>query len=87
MPRRRRRSIGDIITVAGNGTAGYKGDGGPATKAELDDPIGVALDSAGDIFIADSGQRRDPRGGRVERAAASVTWRHHHRRGRRHLRL
>ncbi len=48
-------SVGDIITVAGNGTSGYKGDGGLATKAELDDPTGVALDSAGDIFIADSG--------------------------------
>ncbi len=47
-------AVGDIITVAGNGTSGYKGDGGPATKAELDEPTGVALDSAGDIFIADS---------------------------------
>jgi Bacterial Ig-like domain (group 3)/NHL repeat len=48
-------SVGDIITVAGNGTAGYKGDGEAATKAELDNPTGVAVDSAGDIFIADQG--------------------------------
>jgi hypothetical protein len=47
-------STSDISTVAGDGTPGYKGDGGPATKAELDDPTGVALDSVGDIFIADS---------------------------------
>ena len=48
-------SVGDIITVAGNGTAGDKGDGGSATKAELDEPTGVALDSTGDLFIADQG--------------------------------
>ena len=49
------KATGDIITVAGNGTAGYSGDDGPATAAELDNPIGVAVDSAGDLFIADSG--------------------------------
>ena len=49
------KATGDIITVAGNGTAGYSGDGGPATAAELNDPNGVAVDSAGDLFIADSG--------------------------------
>ena len=43
-----------ITTVAGNGTAGHSGDNGPATSAELNDPIGVAIDSAGDLFIADS---------------------------------
>ena len=48
------KATGDIITVAGNGTAGYSGDGGPATAAELNDPIGVAVDSAGDLFIADT---------------------------------
>ncbi len=46
-------ATGDIIAVAGNGTAGYSGDGGPATAAELDGPGGVAFDSAGDLFIAD----------------------------------
>jgi len=44
---------GLITTVAGNGTAGYSGDGGAATSAELDAPGGVAVDSSDDIFIAD----------------------------------
>ena len=48
-------ATGVITTVAGNGTAGYSGDSGPATAAELDDPAGVAVDSAGDLFIADTG--------------------------------
>ncbi len=46
---------GVITTVAGNGNSGYSGNGGPATSAELNDPTGVAVDSAGDLFIADSG--------------------------------
>jgi hypothetical protein len=45
---------GTISTVAGTGTAGYSGNGGPATKAELDAPYGVAVDGAGDLFIADT---------------------------------
>ncbi|MBZ5630101.1 MAG: hypothetical protein LAO06_14675, partial [Acidobacteriia bacterium] len=49
---------GTITTVAGNGTAGYGGNGGPATSAELDLPFGVALDSAGNLFIADRGNAR-----------------------------
>jgi hypothetical protein len=44
---------GDIYTVAGNGTPGYSGDGGPATSAELNGPAGVALDTLGNLFIAD----------------------------------
>ena len=51
-----------ITTVAGNfaadqandGLGGYSGDGGPATSAQLNDPEGIALDSAGDLFIADT---------------------------------
>ena len=35
------------------GPAGYSGDNGPATAAELNEPAGVAVDSAGDLFIAD----------------------------------
>ncbi len=47
------KATGDIITVAGNGTAGYTGDYGPATSAELNYPAAVAVDSVGDLFIAD----------------------------------
>lgn len=43
-----------IYTVAGNGTAGYSGDGGLATLASLNSPGGTALDSAGNLYIADS---------------------------------
>ncbi len=52
------RATGKIITVAGNGTAGYSGDGGPATGAELNSAWGIALDSLGDLFIADLGNNR-----------------------------
>jgi secreted PhoX family phosphatase len=44
---------GVITTVAGNGTAGYSGDGGAATGAELHNPNGVAVDAAGNLFIVD----------------------------------
>jgi hypothetical protein len=45
---------GDIYTVAGNGTFGFSGDGGPATSAELRDPQAVAVDGAGNLVIADT---------------------------------
>lgn len=48
---------GNITTVAGNGTLGSFGDGGPATVAQLSRPQGVAVHSSGDIYIADSGNR------------------------------
>jgi hypothetical protein len=44
---------GTISTVAGDGTAAYAGDGGPATSASLVYPTGLATDSAGDLFVAD----------------------------------
>jgi sugar lactone lactonase YvrE len=44
---------GVITTVAGNGIGGYGGDNGPATSANLNYPIGVAVDGAGDLFIAE----------------------------------
>ena len=47
-------SSGTISTVAGNGTAGYSGDGGTATSAKLHDPTDVVADAAGNVFIADS---------------------------------
>ena len=49
---------GIITTVAGNGNAGYSGDGGPATSASLTDPDGVAVGPDGSIYIADSGNNR-----------------------------
>ena len=50
-------SGGNIDTVAGNGTAGYSGDGGLATAAQLGGPTGVAADSNGRIYVADAGNR------------------------------
>ena len=49
---------GVISLVAGNWTPGYGGDGGPATRAQLRDPEGIALDSAGNLYIADEGNHR-----------------------------
>jgi sugar lactone lactonase YvrE len=48
-------STGVISTIAGNGTNGYTGDGGPATSAQFYNPIGVAVDSSGNVYVADSG--------------------------------
>lgn len=45
---------GSINTFAGNGTAGYSGDKGAATAAQLSNPTGVAVDSTGNVYIADS---------------------------------
>lgn len=57
---------GVITTVAGNGIAGYAGDGGPATSAELNTPGGLAMDAAGALYIADLRNNRvrkvDPSG-------------------------
>ena len=51
----RKADTNDIIaTVAGNGTAGYSGDGGPATSANLNQPAAVAVDALGNLFIADT---------------------------------
>ena len=46
-------TVGDIFTVAGNGTAAYAGDGGAATAAELRQPGDVAADPGGNLIIAD----------------------------------
>ena len=54
----RKVSNGVITTVAGNGTPGYSGDNGPATSAKLYGPKGVAVDSAGNLYIADTSNQR-----------------------------
>ena len=51
-------STGVITTVAGNGTSGFSGDGGKATAAKLANPTGVAVDTAGHLFIADGSNQR-----------------------------
>ncbi len=47
-------TAGDLYDVAGDGTAGYSGDGGVATAGEINQPDGVAFDAAGNLLIADS---------------------------------
>jgi uncharacterized protein (TIGR03437 family) len=49
---------GTITTIAGNGIAGFAGDGGPATSAALELPRGVAVDAAGNVYIADGNNNR-----------------------------
>ena len=49
---------GLIQTVAGNGVAGFSGDGGPGNAAQLDHPYGIALDTVGNLYIADLGNAR-----------------------------
>jgi uncharacterized protein (TIGR03437 family) len=54
----RKVAHGVITTVAGNGKAGYSGDGGPSISAELSSPNGVAVDTSGNLYIADLGNSR-----------------------------
>ena len=54
----RKVSLGRIFTVAGNGAAGYGGDGMPAVLTRLNNPTGVAVDMNGNIYIADSDNNR-----------------------------
>ena len=51
-------SSGIITTVAGNGTSGFSDDGGPATSASLNLPRGVAVDTSGNVYIADRSNHR-----------------------------
>ena len=63
-------ATGVITTVAGTGTNGYSGDGGPATGADLAYPTAVAVDAAGDLFIVDLGNSRIRR---VDAATGIIT--------------
>jgi DNA-binding beta-propeller fold protein YncE len=45
---------GKIFTVAGNGQAGFAGDGGPAIEAMLSNPMDIAVDNEGNLYIADT---------------------------------
>jgi uncharacterized protein (TIGR03437 family) len=49
---------GAISIIAGNGTSGFSGDGGPATSAQLFEARGIAVDAAGNVYIADGGNFR-----------------------------
>ena len=52
------KATGVITTIAGNGTAGFSGDGGAAASAELRTPEGVYVDAGGNVYIADVGNYR-----------------------------
>lgn len=54
----RTMTAGKLYEVAGAGTAGFSGDGGPAAKAKLNAPHGVAADGAGNVVIGDTGNKR-----------------------------
>ncbi len=51
-------ATGIITTYAGDGSAGFTGDGGPAARARISYPEGIGLDSGGNLYIADTGNRR-----------------------------
>jgi len=53
-----RKSTGQVAVLAGNGVAGYSGDGGPAAKAELNNPAGIAVGADGTVYFADSANNR-----------------------------
>ncbi|HMC59994.1 MAG TPA: IPT/TIG domain-containing protein, partial [Candidatus Solibacter sp.] len=54
----RKVNNGTITTLAGFGTPGFSGDGGPATSARLDHPSAVAVDAGGNVLVADTGNNR-----------------------------
>ena len=55
---RKVNTSGIITTIAGTGTAGFSGDGGPAVNAEISHPIGVAVDGSGNVYIGDADNYR-----------------------------
>lgn len=67
---------GVMTVVAGTGTCGFSGDGGPAAAAQLDNPRGLAFDSAGNLYLADSNNqrvRRIDRSGNISTVAGTGT--------------
>ena len=68
--RRVDHATGIITTVAGKGTAGFSGDGKPATDAEMKGPVGVVVDNSGNLFIADSSNNRIRR---VDKSTGIIT--------------
>ncbi len=74
---RKVNAAGIITTVAGNGTAGYSGDGGAATAAQLNAPISVTADLLGNIYIADNNNnviRKVDAGGTITTYAGNGTY-------------
>ena len=67
--------IGVLTLVAGNGTSGFSGDNGPAAGAQLSGPVGVAVDTAGNLYIADNGNHciRKVAGGVITTVAGNGT--------------
>src|SRR5947209_6910476 len=55
LPGEPREPSARIETVAGTGKAGYSGDGGPAARAQLDQPFHCDLDEAGNLYVAEAG--------------------------------
>ena len=75
-------TTGVLTLVAGNGTPGFSGDNGPPTSAQLANPQGVAVDSAGNLYIADTNNQSHPqsvergdhhRGGQPDGQASAAT--------------
>lgn len=70
-------NAGNITTIAGTGTAGFSGDGGLATSAQLNLPTGLFVDTAGNVYIADYGNNRirkiDATTGMISTVAGSGT--------------
>ena len=74
---RRVSATGTVWTIAGSGTAGFSGDSGQATSAQLNEPRGLALDAAGNVYIADRANHRirkvDATAGTISTIAGSGT--------------